>query len=71
MLRETRDLSGRRRDRNLPLVTLEPVEDGVYRIAEDPIDDPSRSGPDDDASNMPDDNRQVVFLDSKALFRKR
>jgi hypothetical protein len=53
----------------MPLVTLEPFEDGTYRIAEELSDEPGRPEPGDDTGSVPDDNRQVVFLGSSTLFR--
>jgi hypothetical protein len=52
----------------VPLVILEPVEDGIYRIAEELSDEPGQPEPGDNAVGVPDDNRQVVFLDSRTLF---
>lgn len=68
MLRQAAEFSRQQRVR-LPLVTLEPTEDGVYRIMEEPSDEPALAEPDDDTVGVPDDNRQVVFLDSRKLFR--
>jgi hypothetical protein len=69
MLRQAANYPRPERDGNLPLVILEPVEDGVYRIAEELSDEQAQLEPDDDVAGIPDDNRQVVFLDSKTLFR--
>jgi hypothetical protein len=68
MLREAADFPRRQRDRTVPLVTLEPTEDGVYQITEELHDEPGQPEPGDDAVGVPDDNRQVVFLDSMTLF---
>lgn len=67
IIRYDEDFPGQRY-RTVPLVTLEPVEDGVYRITEEFSDEPGKQEPSDDAVSVPDDNRQVVFLDSRTLF---
>lgn len=67
MLRQAADFPGRRYG-TVPLLTLEPVEDGVYRVT-DELSKPALPEPSDDAVGVPDDNRQVVFLDSRTLFR--
>ena len=55
--------------RRLPVATFEPDEEGIYRIMEDPSEEQEQQpATDDDVSELPDDNRQVVFLDSRALF---
>jgi hypothetical protein len=68
MLREAANHPDPERTGDLPFVTLEPVEDGVYRIAEEFADEPAQPEPDDDVASIFDDNRQVVFLDSRMLF---
>jgi hypothetical protein len=68
MLRQAADFPRRQRDGTVPLVTIEPAEDGVYLIAEELSDEPAQPEPGDDAVGVPDDNRQVVFLDSSTLF---
>jgi hypothetical protein len=70
MLRQAADFPRRERNGTVPLVTLEPVADGVYRIAEELSDEPDQPEPGNDAIGAPDDNRQVVFLDSRTLFRE-
>jgi hypothetical protein len=67
-LRQAADFPVQGRDRNVPLVVLEPVEDGVYRIAEELSDELVQPEPGDDTSGAPDDNRQIVFLDFRLLF---
>jgi hypothetical protein len=69
MLRQAADFARLQRGGTVPLVTLEPVEDGIYRIAEEAADEPGRPEPDGATGGIPDDNRQVVFLDSRKLFR--
>ena len=68
MLRQAADFPRLQRDGTVPLVTLEAVEDGTYRIAEELSDEPGRPEPGDDTGSVPDDNGQVVFLGSKTLF---
>ena len=51
------------------LVTLEPDEDGNYRIASPPVDDVGKSrGAEAEPAGVGDgDNRLIVFLDASAL----
>jgi len=53
-----------------PLVTLQPDADGNYQVTPDPVGDLGRSGEEEDVGE-PGDNRQVVFLDARALLRAR
>jgi hypothetical protein len=69
MLRQAADFPGQQEDGTMPLVTLGPAEDGNYRIVEELSDEPGQLGPDDGTVGVRDDNRQVVFLDSRRLFR--
>jgi hypothetical protein len=69
MLRQAADLPRLQRDEAGPLVTLEPAEDGTYRIAEELSEEPDRPEPGDGTDSAPDDNRQVVFLSHRTLFR--
>jgi hypothetical protein len=71
MLRQAADFPGQRRDDSVPFVTLEPVEDGVYRVTGELSDELGQPEPGDDAIGVPDDSRQVVFLDSRTLFHSR
>jgi hypothetical protein len=59
------------RDGNLPLVILEPVQDGLYQITEELSGEQASPEPDDDGVGVPDNNRQLVFLDSRTLFPAR
>ena len=70
MRRQAADYPRPGRDGNLPLVILEPVEDGLYRITGEPPDEQAQPEPGDEVG-VPDDNRQVVFLDAGTLFRVR
>jgi hypothetical protein len=63
MLRQAADF----RDGAVPLVTLEPVGDGIYRITDDLSDEPGEPEPEDDALEVPEDSRQVVFLNFSTL----
>lgn len=67
MLRQVTDFPGPHAE-TVPLITLEPVGGGVYRITEELSDEPGKQEPSDDAVSVPDDNRQAVFLDSRTLF---
>jgi hypothetical protein len=69
MLRQAADYLPPGRDGNLPLVILEPVGDGLYRITGELSDEQAQPEPGDDAVDVPDDNRQVVFLGARTLFR--
>ena len=69
MLRQAADYPPPGRDGNLPLVILEPVGDGLYRITGELSDEQAQPEPGDDAVGVPDDNRQSVFLDARTLFR--
>lgn len=67
MLRESaRLLAARQWDNAGRLVTLEPDGSRNYQIAPDPVADPGM--PQDDAVGEADDNRQIVFLEARALF---
>jgi hypothetical protein len=56
MLRQAADYPPPGRDGNLPLVILEPVGDGLYRITGELSDEQAQPEPGDDAVGVPDDN---------------
>jgi hypothetical protein len=65
-------LAGRQWGNREPLVTLEPDEDGANVIASAPAGDLGISRADeadDDENDEGGDNRQIVFLDARALRR--
>jgi hypothetical protein len=59
------------RDDSEQLVTLEPDEDGNYQIMPDPLDElgePQDRRAHADEADETADNRQIVFLDTRALL---
>ena len=65
MLREAADMLAARQWDDEPLVTIEPDEDGNYQISPDHVDD--LDGSHNDGTDEPGDNRQIVFLEARAL----
>lgn len=60
-----------REDDEFPLVTLTPSAEGEYRITDDPSAEQDQPGADDDDAELPDDNRAIIFMDSRTLLRAR
>lgn len=69
MLREAANMLATDQWDDEPSVMLEPDEEGNYRVAPSPTDD--LGGSPGNGADEVSDNRQIVFLEARALFRAR